>query len=40
MRAHRLIYLVIVTLLRINDRLYGRGATREVLRDLAGSHNR
>lgn len=32
----RLIYLSISALLRFNDRLYGRGASREVLRDLTG----
>jgi hypothetical protein len=33
---NRVIYTAIQALLRLNDRLYGRGASREVLRDLAG----
>lgn len=38
MRLHVLIYRALAALLSLNARVYGRGASREVLRDLASEY--
>lgn len=36
MRLHRVIYRVLLVVLRLNARVYGTGASHELCRDLAG----
>lgn len=36
MRLHRVIYRVLLAVLRLNARVYGTGASHELCRDLAG----
>lgn len=36
MKLHQMIFSLILCLLRLNAKVYGPGASREVLRDLTG----
>jgi len=38
MRMNKIIWHALQALLKLNDYIYGVGATREVLRDLYGCH--